>query len=444
MSRRRKIHSVLPFEADITGLTHDGRGIARVDDKVNFIFGALPSEKVTAKVFRSFSRYNDANTLEVLTKAPERVRPPCSAFGLCGGCQIQHLSSSHQVEHKQAIVRDLLQHQAKVTPLEWLAPLTGANLGYRQKARLGVRYIEKKDTLAVGFREQNCNKIALIDDCQVLDPRVGHHIQDLRQMVSRLEGRKAIAQIEVATTADEVALVFRHLDPLTESDCQILTEFCAKHQFSLYLQPKGHESVHKVWPKDSDILLKYVLKDQNLQFQFHPLDFTQVNQEINQKMINQALALLQVQKTDVVLDLFCGLGNFSLPLAQLAAKVVGVEGTKEMANRAGANAVLNHLDNTEFHAFDLTKDFTTQAWSKTAYDKILIDPPRSGAEEVVKQLSFFKVKSILYVSCNPTTFARDAAILVHQHGFQLSKVGIMDMFPHTAHVETMGLFQRDQ
>lgn len=442
MSRRHKQLPEAPVEVNISALSHDGRGIARIDDKIMFVFGALPGETVKAKYTRVHSRYSEAMVTEIIHPAKDRVNPICSHFGNCGGCQIQHLSSSLQIEHKQKFLEEQLTHQAKVKPFAWLAPLQGPVNGYRQKARLGVRYVEKKQSLLVGFREQNNNKIAIIESCAVLDARVGSKIAKLRETISLLEAKTTIAQIEVAIGGEEVALVFRHLEPLCESDIKILTQFGQECQFSIYLQPGGVDSVHKLFPANGETDLTYMLNDQHLTYCFHPLDFTQVNQDINQKMVNQALDLLKPTKDDVILDLFCGLGNFSLPFAQKAKQVVGVEGAEVMAKRAKRNAELNQLTNVDFYAFDLSKDFTSVPWAKTAYTKVVLDPPRCGAQELVTSISHFNPKEILYISCNPTTFARDAAILVHQHGYQLTKVGVMDMFPHTAHVETMGLFQK--
>lgn len=441
MSHRRKPIPQEPIEVEVTGLSHDGRGIARQDNKVVFVFGALPGEKVLSKMTRCYTRYNEATTLEVLQPVASRVAPKCAHFGVCGGCQMQHLDSKHQVQHKQKMLEELLVHQAKVTPLEWLSPLVSEAFGYRQKARLGVRFVEKKETLLIGFREQGNNKIAIIEGCEVLDPRVGSKIKVLRDLINGLDVKNDIPQIEVAIGKDEVGLVFRHLNPLSEQDVAALTTFCQMHQFSLYLQPGGVDSVHKIWPPNSSLLLSYELSAQQLTYHFHPLDFTQVNQEINQQMVNQAIALLNPSSSDVILDLFCGLGNFSLPFAQKAAEVVGVEGTTQMVDRATENARYNQLTNVEFYTCDLSKDFADKAWAKKQYTKIILDPPRSGAEEVVNQISRFNAKEILYISCNPATFARDAAILVHHHGYRLVKVGVMDMFPHTAHVETIGLFR---
>lgn len=442
MSRKQKALQSEPVEVQINALSHDGRGITRINDKVMFVFGALPLETVKAKYTRVHSRYSEANTVQVITPSENRALPICEHFGLCGGCQLQHLPTQLQIEHKQKFLEDLLLNQAKVSAKEWLPPLQGKTQGYRQKARLGVRYVEKKQSLLIGFREQNNNKIAIIENCQVLDPRVGHKILALREAINALEGKAIIAQIEVAIGGNEVALVFRNLEPLSEHDLLLLTQFCQTHQFSFYLQPQGVESVYKVWPKESPLELSYELVDQQLTYHFHPLDFTQVNQDMNQKMVNQALTLLRPAADDTILDLFCGLGNFSLPFAQRAKYVVGVEGAQVMATRAKANALRNNIHNAQFYGFDLSKEFSSQSWAKQHYTKIILDPPRCGAQEIVNAIGHFKAKEILYISCNPTTFARDAAILVHQHGFQLAKVGVMDMFPHTAHVETIGLFTR--
>ncbi len=443
MSRKNKPLPQEAVEVQIQSLSHDGRGLTRINDKILFVFGALPGETVKVKYTKVHSRYSEAKTIEILSPSSIRTKPICDHFGVCGGCQLQHLPSTLQIEHKQQFLKEQLEHHAKVTPLHWLPPLQGLVKGYRQKARLGVRYVDKKQSLLIGFREQNNNKIAIIEQCAVLDPRVGNKISALREVIYSLEGKRAIAQIEVAIGTDEVGLVFRHLEPLSLADVTALTAFCEQNQFSLYLQPQGVDSVHKVYP-DKTIELTYELSDQGLQYRFHPLDFTQVNQVINQKMVNQALALLAPTKDDVILDLFCGLGNFSLPFAQCAKEVVGVEGTQTMANRAQANAALNSISNARFYAFDLSKAFKNEDWAKKHYTKIVLDPPRCGAQEIVSAIGHFSPKEILYISCNGATFARDAAILVHQHGYQLAKVGVMDMFPHTAHVETIALFNRPQ
>lgn len=440
MSSRRKKIDFTPFEVEVTGLSHDGRGIARVNDKVLFVFGALPDETVMVKLTKSHSRFLEGTTVEVIKASPMRVKPPCEHFGICGGCSLQHISPEQQVSNKQAWLSEQLTHQGKVTPQSWLPPLLCNPLGYRQKARLAVRYVPQKQSLLVGFREQGNNKIAIIEACQTLDPRVGHKIKALRELIESLEAKESIAQIEVAASVDDVALIFRHLSPLNATDLALLTTFCQNNGFSLWLQPSNNQSVHKVWPADGNEYLTYELPSQGLTFAFHPMDFTQVNAEMNQKMINQALALLDPKPEDTLLDLFCGLGNFSLPFAKHANKVVGVEGSVQAVSRAKENALRNGLSNTEFYACNLEDNFKSQLFAKGQYNKIILDPPRSGAQKLVEEMSHFSPKEILYVSCNSATFVRDAAILVHQQGYKLAKLGVMDMFPQTAHIETMGLF----
>lgn len=424
---------------DITGLSHEGRGISRHQDKVIFVFGALPGETVEAQFTKPHRQYIEAKCEQVIKASPLRVKPECEFFGLCGGCQLQHLEPVKQIEFKQSLLAEQLE-QAHVKPDSWLPPLINQFYGYRQKGRLGVKFVDKKQALLVGFREQSSNKIAMIDSCAVFDPRVGNHIHDLKVLIGSLEGKKSIPQIEVAIGGEEVALVFRHVEPLCTADCEKLAQFCQSQGFTFYLQPGAPETVHQVWPTPGKNELEYCLSDQNLLFRFHPLDFIQVNAQINQKMINQALDLLSVNTNETVLDLFCGLGNFSLPLAQQAKKVVGVEGGAQMVRRAKNNAELNNLENVEFYSADLEAELSAQTWAKLSYDKILLDPPRSGAQAVVDKIERFNSNKILYVSCNPATFVRDAAILTHHKGYRLEKCGVMDMFPQTAHVETMGLF----
>jgi 23S rRNA (uracil1939-C5)-methyltransferase len=440
MSSRRKKIDLTPFEVAITGLSHDGRGIARVNDKVLFVFGALPNETVMVKLTKSHSRFLEATTVEVIKASPMRVKPPCEHFGICGGCSLQHIAPEQQVSNKQAWLSEQLTHQGKVTPQSWLPPLLCNPLGYRQKARLAVRYVPQKQSLLVGFREQGNNKIAIIEACQTLDPRVGQKIKALRDLIDSLVAKESIAQIEVAASVDEVALIFRHLSALNAADLALLTTFCQHNGFALWLQPSNNQSVHKVWPADKKEYLTYELPSQGLIFAFHPMDFTQVNAQMNQKMIDQALQLLDPKPEDTILDLFCGLGNFSLPFAKQANKVVGVEGSTQAVSRAKENALRNGLTNTEFYACNLEDDFKHQPFAKGQYNKIILDPPRSGAQKLVEEMSHFAPKEILYVSCNSATFVRDAAILVHQHGYKLAKLGVMDMFPQTAHIETMGLF----
>lgn len=428
-----------PQTLEIHGLSHDGRGVAKANDKTVFVFGALPEEIVETQIVRTHRRFDEGKALQIQNPSPDRVTPRCEHFGVCGGCQLQHLSTEQQIHQKQALVAEQLTHQAKVQPKTWLPPLVGPHWGYRQKARLSVKLIHKKETVAVGFREQKNSKIALLEHCDILDPRVGSQIQALRSLIQSLDSAEQIAQIEVATTPTQVALVFRHLVPLSDKDVTALTNFCEARGFSLYLQSGGVDTVIPVSEATQE--LTYTLPNQDLTYAFHPLDFTQVNQQMNQQMIDQALQLLDVQSDDSVLDLFCGLGNFSLPIAQKAAQVVGVEGSAAMVEKAMKNAQRNRLDNAKFLAYDLNLSQRSTPWAQDQFDKIVLDPPRCGAEMVVSEIQHFGAKHILYVSCNPATFCRDAAELVHNKGYELDALGVMDMFPHTAHVEVMGLFK---
>lgn len=437
---RRKQLPQEPVELTITQLSHDGRGIARFEDKITFVFNALPGETVKAKWLLSKNRYNEAFATEIINASPQRQQPICQHFGQCGGCQLQHMQPLAQIEFKQQNLAEQLKHQ-QIFPTRWLPPLTATTHGYRQKARLGVRYVFKKEALLVGFREQNNNKIAILNRCEILDQRVGGKIERLKELIASLEIMKEIPQIEIATTKEQVALIFRHMVELPEDDKRQLVLFCQQHNYMLYLQPKGIESIHKVWPADDNFYLTYVLADQNLYYDFHPCDFTQVNAQINQQMINAALEQLKPNQNDTILDLFSGLGNFSLPFAQKANKVVGVEGSTTMTQRASHNAEKNNINNAQFYTANLDEDFSSMTWAKNCFNKIILDPPRSGAKKVIENIKLFDAEAILYISCNPATFVRDAVDLLKQ-GYQLDTIRVMDMFAHTSHVETMGLFKK--
>lgn len=452
--RRKKILSQDPIFAHIESLSHDGRGIATIEGKKAFIFGALPGEKVSFKLTASKKGYSEGDLIEVISEtSPLRVTPPCVHFGQCGGCNLQHLNVEAALAHKESVVLDNLLHMGKVSPEVVLPAISGLTQGYRRKARLGVRYVIKKEALLVGFRERSSNRVALMDSCKILDPQVGELITPLKGFIRELEAFESIAQIEVAIGDNVVALIIRHMNALSDQDQNAFINFAKRYEsmnLAIYLQPKGPDTVYKLYPETTNTLLDYSLElpDEmggQIHFQFHPLDFIQVNALVNQKMIMQALHLLDCQSTDKVLDLFCGLGNFTLPIAKKAALVVGVEGAQSSIVRAKGNAKLNNLDNTQFYVKDLTKprDAIDEVWTKTGYNKILLDPPRTGAKEIVEDINRYNAKTIVYISCNPATLARDAGILVHQQGYTLKNVCVIDMFPHTAHVETMAFFQRE-
>jgi len=443
--RRRKVLPKEPVRCEIETLSHDGRGIARADGKTQFVDGALPGETVMAKMVSTRSRFDELRTTEVLEAAPDRQQPPCEFADLCGGCSLQHMSADAQIRFKENTLREHFAHFGGIEPEQWVAPMRSPDsLGYRRKARLGVRYVKARESVLVGFREKRNSFLTDIDRCVVLDPRIGERIEPLRELLHGMAAFDRIAQVEVACGDDTAAMVFRNMDDLVPDDREKLIAFGQAHDLHIYLQPKGPDTVHRIWPESGgrdDERLTYRMDEFDLTMAFHPMDFTQVNAGINRNMVHRAVEWLDVQPGERILDLFCGLGNFTLPLARKGGQVVGVEGDDAMVVRGRENARLNDLSNVEFHGADLHGDFTGQSWAKEGFDKILIDPPRSGAEEICKYLTAFGANRIVYVSCNPATLARDAGVMV-RNGYRLVQAGVMDMFPHTTHVESIALFER--
>ncbi|PAV27177.1 23S rRNA m(5)U-1939 methyltransferase [Tamilnaduibacter salinus] len=444
MSRRRRKKAVPrePIPCEIESLSHDGRGIAHQEGKTQFVDGALPGESVMAQYITSRRRFDELRATEIVQAGDERVTPPCDFADLCGGCSLQHMDPEAQIRFKEQTLAEQFAHFGGIEPEEWVAPMRSPGLGYRRKARLGVRFVPKRDSVLVGFREKRNSFLTDIDHCSVLDPRIGDRITALRDVLYGMDAYNRIAQIEVACGDESAALVFRNLDPLSEADQQQLVTFGQHHDLHIYLQPKGPDTVYRLWPEAGDERLNYRLPEHDLDMVFHPMDFTQVNADINERMIDQALDWLAPEPDDRVLDLFCGLGNFSLPLARCAGDVVGVEGGEAMVVRGRENAERNGLENVRFHAADLQADFTAAPWAREGFDRVLIDPPRSGAQAVCEHLANFGARRVVYVSCNPSTLARDAGVLVAK-GYRLKRAGVMDMFPHTTHVESMALFERD-
>ncbi len=429
-----------PVRVTIESLSHDGRGVARVDGKTVFVDGALPGEEVSFLYTRRARKHDEGRVRELHSLSAHRVEPRCEAFAVCGGCSLQHLAPEQQILAKQQTLLDNLQRIGRVQPGRVLDALTGPVWGYRNKARLGVKYVRKKGRVLVGFREKRSPFLADIARCEVLHAAVGPRFAELAELVQGLQARERIAQIEVAVGDDSAVLVFRNLDPLSPGDLQTLIDYAKHTGLHIYLQPGGPDSIELLWPERSD--LYYRLADHDLTLHFLPTDFTQVNPAINPPMIRQALDLLELQPQHRVLDLFCGLGNFTLPMARRAAQVTGVEGDTGLVQRACDNAVANGLTNVDYHAVDLAGDVLHQPWMRPSYDRILLDPPRSGAESIVAQLGKLGAARIVYVACHPGSLARDAGILVHELGYRLAAAGVMDMFPHTAHVESMAVFER--
>ncbi|MCW9013974.1 MAG: 23S rRNA (uracil(1939)-C(5))-methyltransferase RlmD [Gammaproteobacteria bacterium] len=430
-----------PVEAGIEALTPEGRGLAHVDGKAVFIDYALPGERVLFKYTRSSSKFDEGSAVEILASSVDRVAPPCEHFGVCGGCSLQHMNAAAQITAKQDALLNQLRHFGQTEPDTILEPLSGSTIAYRHKARLGVKFVVKKDKVLVGFREKSKPYIAELKSCKVLHESVGERIEQLGELIKGMEARQTIPQIEVAVSEDKTTLVFRHLKPLSASDKAALIAFAKAEDLQIFVQPGGMDTVAPLWPEHPAPLF-YELKKYGLRIEFQPADFTQINPEINARMIDQALAFLQLNETDTVLDLFCGLGNFTLPMATQAKQVVGVEGSEVMVVKARENAASNEITNVEFHAADLSADLAGYPWLKQTYDKILLDPPRSGAMEMLKHLGKLNAKRIVYVSCHPATLARDANVLVHEFGYKLIAAGVMDMFPHTAHVESMAVFEK--
>jgi 23S rRNA (uracil1939-C5)-methyltransferase len=431
-----------PPVSDVTieSLGHDGRGVTHLDGKAVFIDGALPGEVVSFEYLTTRKKFDEGRVLEVQQASPDRVEPGCQHFGLCGGCMLQHMDATAQILAKQQVLLDNLKHIGNVEPQAVLTPLTGPVWGYRTKARLGAKFVIKKDRLLVGFREKRNPYVADLSRCEVLHPSVGERFQELIELIGSLEAKARIPQIEVSVSEDTTALVFRHLDPLCESDLDTLKQFAIDQDIHVYLQPGGPDTISPFWPEQS--ILSYHLPEQGIEIRFQPTDFTQVNTDINQQMVRRVLEMLALDQQDRVLDLFCGLGNFTLPMAQQARTVTGVEGDAGLVSRARENAVLNNIENVTFHAADLAADAPDVAWAGGNFNKVLLDPPRCGAAEVMNTLGNIRPQQIVYVSCHPGSLARDAGTLVNEMGYKLRSAGVMDMFPHTAHVESIALFSQ--
>ncbi|MGB3289908.1 MAG: 23S rRNA (uracil(1939)-C(5))-methyltransferase RlmD [Burkholderiaceae bacterium] len=435
----------MTFEVfDIESLDLEARGIARRDGKVVFVDGALPGEKVLASISRRKASFDTAKVERILKPSSQRVQPPCPYFGVCGGCAMQHLEPAAQVAVKQRVLEDALGHIGKVHPAMVLPPLHGPTFGYRYRARLSVRYVAKKGGALVGFRERRGSYVADIMECKVLPPHVSDMLPRLRELIGSLSRPDRFPQIEVAVGDRTTALLLRHMEALAPSDVALLREFAARHGVTWWLQSKGPETVRPLDEADADALA-YALPEFGLRMPYRPTDFTQVNHAINRTLISKALGLLDVQPGDRVADLFCGLGNFTLPLATRAAGVVGVEGSSALTERAMEAARLHGLDGkTDFATLNLFEVDVQWLRDLGRFDRVLIDPPREGAESVARALAALtpeeRPRRIVYVSCSPATLARDAGILVHEGGYVLKSAGVINMFPHTGHVESIAVF----
>ena len=426
----------------VTELDSDGVGLAEADGFKLRVRGALPGEQVSVRVLRR--RHKRLEGLAEVLWQPhrDRVAPPCPWTARCGACVLQHLAPAAQRDVKRAHLADLFAAEGVSGPERWLPDVTGPVTGYRHKARLGVRSVPGRGAL-IGFREPASSRVADVDACRVLAPAVGAHLANLKRLIGSLDIAAAIPQLEIACGDDDAAIVLRHLEPLSTADRERLVQHAGKFGWQLYLQPGGPETVHRLWPELGDELLHYRLPEFGLQFAFHPLDFIQINPAVNRRMVSLALGLLSPRPTDRVLDLFCGIGNFTLPLASRAAAVTGVEGSAALLLRAQDNAIANAPafagSRVKFELADLyADDFDVR--SLPAADLLLLDPPRSGAERIARDIRIMAPRRVVYVSCHPSTLARDARLFA-EGGYMLTAAGILDMFPHTAHVESIAVFE---
>jgi 23S rRNA (uracil1939-C5)-methyltransferase len=422
----------------IVDLTHDGVGVADLDGRRVFVADALPGERVEIVLRKRRRKLQEADLLRVLEPSPSRVVPPCEYFGRCGGCALQHLAHEEQVAFKQRVVAETLKRIGRVEPEEWLPPVVSQPWNYRRRARLGVKYVAGKNRVLVGFRERAGPYITDMRHCRVLLQPLDALLGDLAELIERSSLKERLPQIEAAVADDGVALVLRVLAEPTAADTDAFRAFGERHGIDFYWQRGGPGTVV---PLDSARPLRYRLADFDLTFEFLPTDFLQVNPGINAELVATALRLAAVEPTDRVLDLFCGLGNFSLPLARQAAELLGVEGEAGLVARAVRNAAANGIANARF----ITADLMAPDWSfyREPWDVVLLDPPRAGAEAPVAELHRSAPRRIVYVSCHPATLARDAQVLVERHGYKLRVARVFDMFPHTSHVEALALFTRD-
>ncbi len=428
-----------PETVEIVDLTHDGRGVARTDGKTLFVDGALPGETVEAVRLRKRRTHDEGKVLNLLVSAAQRVEPVCPWFQMCGGCSLQHLEGSAQLAAKEKVLLDNLLQIGGVKPGQIYPPIHGPATGYRRRARLGVRWVEGKGRALVGFRERFSSFITDIEYCPVLAPPADELILPLSHLVSGLSVKRRLPQIEVSIADNRTALVFRILEDPTDRDLELLRQFRSAHDVDVYLQRGGVDTVTALDGVAAPLVYRFPEFD--LEFRFLPTDFIQVNAVINRQMVSRVRELLGVEPGWRVLDLFSGLGNFSLPMARGGATVTAVEGDEGLVARARENAVLNGIGSAEFHVANLFEDCLDLPWAAGPYDAVLLDPPRSGARQILPVAA--AARRIVYVSCHPGTLARDAGILVGDYGYRLDGAGIIDMFPNTSHVESLACFIRD-
>jgi len=427
----------------IESLDHEARGVTRLDGKTVFVEGALPGECVEYASYRRKPSYELARTLRILKPSPERVTPHCPHFAVCGGCSMQHLDAAAQVAAKQRLLEDNLWHLGRIKAEQLYSPIHGQAWAYRYRARLSVRFVPKKGGVLVGFHEKKSSYVADMQQCEILPPQLSAMLLPLRELVGRMSIRDRLPQIEVAVGERMTALVLRILEGLSPADEALLREFADRHAVVFYLQPQGPATAYRFYPLTGP-QLSYLLPEFAVEHAFSPTEFTQVNHAVNRVLVRRAMTLLAPQPGERIADMFCGLGNFTLPIARAGARVVGVEGSPELVRRATANALANGLgDRAEYRVANLFETTPETLAALGRFDRMLIDPPREGALELIKSLDAERPQRIVYISCSPATLARDAAILVTQKDYRLRGAGVVNMFPHTSHVESIALFERN-
>ncbi len=421
--------------ATISTLSHEGRGIARIDQKTTFIRGALPGETVEFEYTKQHSRFDEGVVTRIIKASDDRITPLCQYFGVCGGCSLQHLNKKAQIQHKEAALLEQLQRIGQVRPMQILPALQGKEWGYRYRARFHVDYQAKNNTMKIGFLQQKTNQIVDIQSCPILESRINTLLKKISNCLRLLQAKSSISQMDITVTQARCVLGFHTLKPFSSADQKILVKFCEENDCDWYdMNQKNYQDNHHT---DNETL-EYLIEKHNVRIQFQPTHFTQINPDINVKMIDQAIALLEPEASDSILDLFCGVGNFTLPIARYAGSVVGVEGNASSVLQATKNAKLNHIHHATFFVDNLFKPDFQSAWAKGSYTKIIIDPPRAGAKEIIPWIAQAKPLRIVYISCDTATLARDVQLLLAL-GYTLNQAGVMDMFPHTEHTEAIAL-----
>lgn len=430
----------------VDALADNGAGIIKSEDKVYFVDQVIPGEQVEFTPIKKHKGKFRGQLTRVIQPSPDRAEPRCEYFGVCGGCALQHITPAAQLTLKQARLFDNLSNLANATPQHRLTPLASpdAEYGYRRKARVGVRYVPKKGGVLVGFRERGSRYLTSLMHCHTLDPRLAELLPALHALLEQISIRTEIPQLEISAADNAVAIVLRNLQPFNQDDIALTKQFAIDHKLHFFLQPRGLDSVTPLYP-ESPPPLYYRLPDYDVEIRFKPTDFIQVNATLNQAMINAVLELLRPESSDLILDLFCGLGNFTLPIARSGATVLGVEGDAGLVERARQNALLNQLPNATFQHVDLYQSTLDTKFLTGSFDKVILDPPRSGAALVIERIiPHLMPRTIVYVSCNPVTLAQDADSLIRLHGYRLTHAGVVDMFPHTAQTEAIACFKRSE